>query len=121
MEGSQSQISNAPVQVTPPLQNPQPTPQTIQGTTSPQETQVNTPPSPSETESIKKKHSWISYVLMTLAIIFAISNFFGPISLLSVFGSIYYLVTAFELFKKPKIGYIMFGVAVLLFISLLRI
>jgi len=80
---------------------------------------------PEETNDIveikfaKKKHSWISYVFIVLSIVQVISEvvsaFSGHFNWLPLLGAVYYSITAFALFKKPVIGYIMFGASVLLF------
>lgn len=122
MENNQVPIvPNVPVQIASPLQNPQPDPKTPEGVVLSQVTQTNTPALSTETKSVKKKHSWISYVLIVLSVIQGVSSFFGQIGILQILGGVYYLITAFALFKKPVIGYIMFGVAILLFVSVLII
>lgn len=65
---------------------------------------------------IIKKHSWIDYVLIILSILQASAIFFGQISMLGILGSVYYSITAFFLFKKPIVGYVMFGTAIVLFV-----
>ncbi len=84
-----------------------------------QEAQAITPPISEELKPVIQKHSLISYVLIVLSIVQAISVFFGQIGTVQIIGAIYYVVTAIFLFKKPVVGYIMFGVAAVLFVSML--
>jgi len=110
-------VLNTPVQTAPPLQNPQPNPQVPEGEVLPQVTQTNTPILPDETKSIWKRYLRFNYLLGVLEVIYGISVFFGPrpIRLTLIVGAIISFAMAFASFKKPKLGYILFGISTLIF------
>jgi len=60
------------------------------------------------------------YILVAISLLSVMSVFFD-FGILQLLGSAYYLVTAIFLIKKPKVGYILFAVATLLFFGALLV
>jgi len=58
------------------------------------------------------------YILVAFSFLSAISVIFD-FGLLQLIGSLFYLITAIFLIKRPKVGYILFAVATILFFSAL--
>jgi hypothetical protein len=68
-----------------------------------------------------KQYLKFNNILGVLVIIWGLGGLLSGISLLPLLGAVYYLVTAFALFKKPVVGYILLGIAIVLFVGALII
>jgi hypothetical protein len=64
-----------------------------------------------------KQYLKFNNILGVLVIIWGLGGLLSGINLLSLLGVVYYLITAIALFKKPIIGYILLGIAFVLFVG----
>jgi len=95
-----------------------------------QHTQINGSPSISQAtlnrgdDAVKPQENLFlkifRYILVAVSLLSVMSVFFD-FGVLQLLGSVYYLVTAIFLIKKPKVGYILFAVATLLFFGALLV
>lgn len=61
-----------------------------------------------------KKCFKLNYIFAAISIIIGVLNIVGKINIYSVIGALYLFLTAFLLIKKPKVGYILLILVVVL-------
>jgi hypothetical protein len=93
---------------------------------SPLEVNSNSPVTPipidNQNTPAKPKENIFLKIFRYLLVVFSLLSVFSTIfnfGILQLIGSVYYLITAIFLIKRPKIGYILFAVATILFFGAL--
>ena len=66
-----------------------------------------------------KQYLKFNIILGVLVALWGLGGLLSGINNLALLGTIYYLITAFALFKKPVVGYILLGITIVLFVGAL--